>query len=49
MPRSSRNEEFSAFVQARPTALMRSACLLTAGDTHLAAASLTAAAVCVSR
>ena len=36
MPRSSRDEEFSAFVQTRRTALVRSACLLTAGDTHLA-------------
>jgi DNA-directed RNA polymerase specialized sigma24 family protein len=36
MPRSSRDEEFSAFVQARRTGLVRSACLLTAGDTHLA-------------
>ena len=33
MPRSSRDEEFSAFVQTR---LVRSACLPTAGDTHLA-------------
>ena len=49
MPRSSRDEEFSAFVQARRTGLVRSACLLTAGDTRLAAVSLTAAAVCVSR
>jgi DNA-directed RNA polymerase specialized sigma24 family protein len=36
MSRSSRDEEFSAFVQARRTGLVRSACLLTAGDTHLA-------------
>ena len=36
MPRSSRDEEFSAFVLARRTGLVRSACLLTAGDTHLA-------------
>jgi RNA polymerase sigma-70 factor (sigma-E family) len=36
MPRSSRDEEFSAFVQTRRTGLVRSACLLTAGDTHLA-------------
>ena len=32
----SRDEEFSAFVQARRTELVRSACLLTAGDQHLA-------------
>jgi RNA polymerase sigma-70 factor (sigma-E family) len=36
MPRSLRDEEFSAFVAARRTDLLRSACLLTAGDTHLA-------------
>ncbi|MGH3194553.1 MAG: hypothetical protein ACRDOH_15975 [Streptosporangiaceae bacterium] len=36
MPRSSRDEEFSAFVQTRRTRPVRSACLLTAGDTHLA-------------
>jgi RNA polymerase sigma-70 factor (sigma-E family) len=36
MTRSSRDEEFSAFVQTRRTGLVRSACLLTAGDTHLA-------------
>ena len=36
MPRSTRDEEFSAFVQTRRTGLVRSACLLTAGDTHLA-------------
>jgi RNA polymerase sigma-70 factor (sigma-E family) len=36
MPRSLRDEEFSAFVQARRIHLLRSACLLTAGDTHLA-------------
>jgi hypothetical protein len=36
MPRSPRDEEFSAFVQTRRTGLVRSACLLTAGDTHLA-------------
>jgi RNA polymerase sigma-70 factor (sigma-E family) len=36
MPRSTRDEEFSAFVQTRRTSLVRSACLLTAGDTHLA-------------
>ena len=35
MPRSSRDEEFSAFVQTRRTGLVRSACLLTAGDTYL--------------
>jgi hypothetical protein len=32
MPRSSRDEEFSAFVQTKRTGLVRSACLLTAGD-----------------
>lgn len=36
MPRSARDEEFSAFVRARRVDLLRSACLLTAGDTHLA-------------
>src|SRR6201994_2886425 len=36
MPRSSRDEEFSAFVQTRRTGLVRSAWLLAAGDTHLA-------------
>jgi RNA polymerase sigma-70 factor (sigma-E family) len=36
MPRSSRDAEFSAFVQTRRTGLVRSACLLTAGDTQLA-------------
>jgi hypothetical protein len=36
MPRSSRDEEFSAFVQTRRTGLVRSACLLTAGDTQFA-------------
>jgi RNA polymerase sigma-70 factor (sigma-E family) len=36
MPPSTRDEEFSAFVQTRRTGLVRSACLLTAGDTHLA-------------
>jgi RNA polymerase sigma-70 factor (sigma-E family) len=36
MPRSFRDEEFSEFVQARRVELLRSACLLTAGDTHLA-------------
>jgi DNA-directed RNA polymerase specialized sigma24 family protein len=34
MTRSARDEEFSAFVQARRVELLRSACLLTAGDTH---------------
>jgi RNA polymerase sigma-70 factor (sigma-E family) len=33
---SVRDEEFSAFVRARRIELLRSACLLTAGDTHLA-------------
>jgi RNA polymerase sigma-70 factor (sigma-E family) len=36
MPRPSRDEEFSAFVRARRMDLLRSACLLTAGDIHLA-------------
>jgi RNA polymerase sigma-70 factor (sigma-E family) len=36
MPRSPRDEEFSAFVAERRIELLRSACLLTAGDTHLA-------------
>ncbi|HEX6518665.1 MAG TPA: SigE family RNA polymerase sigma factor [Streptosporangiaceae bacterium] len=36
MSRPSRDEEFSAFVRARRVELLRSACLLTAGDTHLA-------------
>ena len=36
MPRSSRDEEFSAFVTERRSGLVRSATLLTAGDTHLA-------------
>ncbi len=36
MTRSPRDEEFSAFVQARRLELLRSACLLTAGDTHRA-------------
>jgi RNA polymerase sigma-70 factor (sigma-E family) len=36
MPRSSRDAEFSAFVRAHRAELLRSACLLTAGDTHLA-------------
>jgi RNA polymerase sigma-70 factor (sigma-E family) len=33
---TSRDEEFSAFVRDRRHQLLRSACLLTAGDTHLA-------------
>lgn len=33
---STRDEEFSAFVRDRRYELLRSACLLTAGDTHLA-------------
>lgn len=36
MPRSPRDEEFSVFVRARRVELLRSACLLTAGDTHRA-------------
>jgi RNA polymerase sigma-70 factor (sigma-E family) len=36
MPRSHRDEEFSAFVRAHRIELLRSACLLTAGDTHRA-------------
>ena len=36
MPLSLRDEEFSEFVRARRVELLRSACLLTAGDTHLA-------------
>ncbi len=36
MPRSPRDEEFSAFVAERRIDLLLSACLLTAGDTHLA-------------
>jgi RNA polymerase sigma-70 factor (sigma-E family) len=36
MPRSQRDEEFSAFVRAHRIELLRSASLLTAGDTHLA-------------
>jgi RNA polymerase sigma-70 factor (sigma-E family) len=36
MSRPSRDEEFSAFVRARRSDLLRSASLLTAGDTHLA-------------
>lgn len=35
-PRPSRDEEFSAFVAERRAELLRSACLLTAGDTHFA-------------
>lgn len=36
MPRSMRDTEFSAFVQAHRTEFLRAASLLTAGDTHLA-------------
>src|SRR4051794_11619287 len=36
MPRSSPDEEFPAFLQPRRAGLVRSACLLTAGDPHLA-------------
>jgi RNA polymerase sigma-70 factor (sigma-E family) len=36
MSRPSRDEEFSGFVRARRVDLLRSACLLTAGDTHTA-------------
>jgi RNA polymerase sigma-70 factor (sigma-E family) len=36
MPRSVRDEEFSAFVSAHRAGLLRSAYLLTAGDTHRA-------------
>jgi RNA polymerase sigma-70 factor (sigma-E family) len=36
MPQSLRDEEFSAFVRASRAGLLRSACLLTAGDPHLA-------------
>ena len=36
MTRSPRDEEFSAFVTGRRVALLRTACLLTAGDPHLA-------------
>ena len=36
MPRSSRDAEFSAFVRTNRADLLRTACLLTAGDTHLA-------------
>lgn len=34
--RSARDEEFSAFVRTSRAGLLRSACLLTAGDSHLA-------------
>jgi RNA polymerase sigma-70 factor (sigma-E family) len=36
MPRSQRDEEFSAFVRVHRTSLLRCACLLAAGDTHRA-------------
>jgi RNA polymerase sigma-70 factor (sigma-E family) len=36
MPMSTRDEEFSAFVRTRRVELLRSACLLTSGDTHAA-------------
>jgi RNA polymerase sigma-70 factor (sigma-E family) len=36
MSRATRDEEFSGFVRARRVDLVRSACLLTAGDTYLA-------------
>jgi RNA polymerase sigma-70 factor (sigma-E family) len=36
MPRSSRDAEFSAFVRSHRSELLRSACLLTAGDTYQA-------------
>jgi RNA polymerase sigma-70 factor (sigma-E family) len=36
MPRSTRDAEFSAFVRAHRAELLRSACLLTAGDWHRA-------------
>ena len=36
MPRSTRDTEFSAFVQTYRTEFLRAARLLTAGDTHLA-------------
>jgi RNA polymerase sigma-70 factor (sigma-E family) len=36
MALASRDEEFSAFVRTRRAELLRSACLLTAGDLHLA-------------
>ncbi|MCZ9346184.1 SigE family RNA polymerase sigma factor, partial [Streptomyces sp. TRM76130] len=34
--RQGRDEEYAAFASARAGHLYRSACLLTAGDTHLA-------------
>jgi hypothetical protein len=37
MPHAPRDEEFPAFVAERRIDLLRSACLLTAGGTHLAA------------
>ncbi len=36
MPQSPRDKEFSAFVAERRIDWLHSACLLTAGDTHLA-------------
>jgi RNA polymerase sigma-70 factor (sigma-E family) len=36
MTRTTRDQEFSTFVRAYRAELLRSACLLTAGDTHLA-------------
>jgi RNA polymerase sigma-70 factor (sigma-E family) len=36
LTQSSRDEEFSAFVVGRRVSMLRSACLLTAGDPHLA-------------
>jgi hypothetical protein len=36
MASSTRDEEFSAFVRSSRPGLLRSACLLTAGDSHLA-------------
>jgi RNA polymerase sigma-70 factor (sigma-E family) len=36
LSRSPRDEEFSAFVTGRRVALLRTACLLTAGDRHMA-------------
>lgn len=36
MPRASRDAEYAAFVRTHRVQLLRSACLLTAGDTHLA-------------
>jgi RNA polymerase sigma-70 factor (sigma-E family) len=36
MPQPQRDEEFSAFVVSRRVGLLRTACMLTAGDTHLA-------------